>query len=115
MPGINDLEASMERDERAMERIATALERWATIAEKRFEKDFPEARPKRDAEIIRADERSEQYNDKPTEGWFEEKPKESEPSRFAKRFEEAGVEKAPSAKRRAVAVPQGDGNKDKPN
>jgi hypothetical protein len=111
------LEDEFVRDTRAMERIASALERWATIAEKRFEKEFPEPRPKRDVELIRSDatERAEQYGDKPPDGWLDETPKEAEPSRFQKRLEEAGPKAAPKGRGRASKVPEGDGNQAKPS
>lgn len=75
-----------DMESEVLDRIASALERCATIQEKRFQKEFPEAKVKRDAELIRADEAAEQYSDKPTRQWFEEAPKEAEPSRFAKRL-----------------------------
>lgn len=109
----------MQRDGRALERIADALERWATVAEKRFEKEFPEARAKRDAELIRADERADQYSDKPTDQWFDERPKDAEPTRFAKRLEEniekTGKQTSTEKRRGSGEVPQGDRNKNKPS
>lgn len=109
------LEDEFTRDTRAMERIATALEAWVEIQRKKFDKEFPPRKVKRDAELIRADERAEQYADKPSDGWLEETPKEAEPSRFAKRLEESG-DKTPAPKaRRAVEVPKGDGNNSKPS
>jgi hypothetical protein len=114
-----ELEESMARDERAIERIASALERWATVAEKRFAKDFPEPKVKRDAELIRADDsigtRAEQYSDKAGTGWLDEQPAGAEPSRFEKRFSETGKQETTSPKRRVVEVPKGDGNKTKPS
>jgi hypothetical protein len=41
----------LERDERALEKAADALERLATIAEKFFEKLYPEKKVARDAVI----------------------------------------------------------------
>ena len=110
-----ELEESMERDERAIERIAAAFERVATVLEKRFAKDFPEARPKRDAQLIRADDRADQYSDKPNDGWLDERPAEAEPSRFEQRFKETGTQAPAPRKGRVVEVPEGDGNKTKPH
>jgi hypothetical protein len=114
---VNDILASIEADERAMARIATALERWVALEEKRFAKEFPEPKVKRDAELIRADagDKREQYNDKPTDEWLRETENAAGPSRFAKRLEETGTQ-APSPKgRRSVEIPKRDGNKTNPN
>jgi hypothetical protein len=113
------LEDEFTRDTRAMERIADALEAWVKIQQDRYEKEFPTPKRKRDAELIRSDDstakRAEQFSDKPSAGWLEESPKEAEPSRFAKRFDEAS-NKAPAAKRSGTTeVPEGDGDKSKPS
>ena len=116
------LEDEFVRDTRAMERIADALDQaaialtaLAMVQKERLEKDFPAPKVKRDAEIIRADERAEQYNDKPSNQWLEETQDAAGLSRFAKRFEESGVQAPPQKRGRTVEVPQGDGNKTKPS
>lgn len=110
-----DILESIERDERAMERIASALERWVTLQEQRFAKEFPEPRVKRDAELIRADERSDQYSDKPSPEWLEETRQAAGASRFAIRAGEGVTRPSPAPRRRIVEVPEGDGNKPKPS
>src|ERR1035438_5935174 len=112
---LDDIVNSIERDERAMERMASALERFAKVFEDRFNKDFPPLKVKRDAELIRADDRAEQFSDKPSDEWLSETENAAGPSRFAQRLEEAGPKKAPTARGRAVKVPEGDGNKAKPS
>jgi len=110
------LEDEFTRDTRAMERIADALEAWVKIEEKRLAREFPEPRVKRDAELIRADERAEQLSDKPSPGWFDETPKEAEPSRFAKRLEAETSVEAPAPQRRRLApLSERDANKLKPS
>lgn len=104
------IEDEFVRDTRAMERIATSFERLADVFEKRFAKDFPEPKVKREAEIIRADERSDQYSDKLTPGWLDETPKDAEPSRFAKRFEKDVDAKTPAPGAGTNAVPKGNKN-----
>jgi hypothetical protein len=112
---LSDIEASIDADERAMARIASAFERIATIMEKRYAKEFPEPKVKRDAELIRADDRAEQFSDKPTDQWLSETENAAGPSRFAKRLEETGAKTPPPARGRTVEVPKGDGNKAKPS
>lgn len=108
-----DIVEGMERDERAMEKIAFALDRLATLAEKWFEKQYPPKKVKRAGEIIKADDRAEQFSDKANEQWVAETEAAAGPSRFSKRFQETHSGEVPSPKKRSVTpVPQGD--KDKP-
>ena len=109
------IEDEFAADTRAMERIADALERWVTLQEKRFAKEFPEPKVKRDAELIRADERANEYNDKPSDEWISETENAAGPSRFAKRLEESGTQAVTATGRIAPPLPKRDGNKTKPS
>jgi hypothetical protein len=111
----DDLTESLDRDSRAMERIANAFERFAKVFEDRFNKDFPPAKVKREAELIRSDERAEQFSDKPSDDWLKETEAATGPSRFAARAAEAGVKATPPPRGRAVEIPKGNGNKAKPS
>jgi hypothetical protein len=109
-----ELLESMERDERAIERIAAALEAWVKIERERLDKEFP-PKVKQDAFILRADDRTEQFNDKPSEQWLAETENAAGPSRFSKRLEESGAETPATGGSGVAAVPEGDGNKRKPS
>jgi hypothetical protein len=109
------IEDEFTRDTRAMERIASALEGWLKLEREKFDKQFPAPKVKRDAEIIRADERREQYNDKPTDEWIAETESAAGPSRFAKRLEESGTAAATATGRIAPPFPERDGNQTKPS
>lgn len=85
---------AIERDERAMEKLALAMNRIADaiakiagLQEKRFQKDFPVAKPKRPAVIERpGDEKEKQYSDRADSEWVAETEKVA--SRFQQRFDE---------------------------
>lgn len=113
------IEDEFTRYTRAMERIAAAFERMADVMEKKFAREFPEPKVKRDAEIIQssASERAEQYSDKAGPEWFGEQPAGSEPvpSRFEERFKASKSQKKAAPQRRTREVSQGDGDKAKPN
>ena len=116
---MTDILQGLEDDSRAMQRIAAALEgivealaKRNMIEQERLEKEFPPERAKRAAEIIRSDDRAEQFSDKPTDQWLAETEAAAGPSRFAQRLAEAHPqgEAVRPKRKRTVEVPQGYGD-----
>jgi hypothetical protein len=74
-------------NESQLERLIVALESIALTMSLRYQKDFPEPKEKKRAEITRTnDDRREHFSDKAGEKWFEE-TEARKPSKFQEKLD----------------------------
>ena len=109
--GLDDT-VNLERIATALVRLAAAFDQYNILYRARLKLEFPPEKAKRAPEVIATEsERREQYSDQPSDQWMRDTQAaldNQEPSRFQKRFNQAGNSDRPAAplRRRVAEVPE---------